>query len=1119
MNTASSALSLHTDVPETHPFVRRVHEATSALDAPRLSPPQRLALLERRVNARVALGELPPAEADARAMLAIAQRTKRAAHEAQALCALALVQSRQERFAQALESAGAAEAAAKRVRSAAEREPLLALALLRLATTPGADPAQALLHLEQAAQRFAALGDDAQHGKALRLLATKRMLEADTPEHRALAEQALALARAGEDRGEESRALQTLHGGDPDLALRLRGQNLALRMALQSGERSLERLALFALATTYSRLGLHRRALRLVRQSVATGERHAPTSALLNAYSLLAFLHSALNQREAFDTLMQAFTALAAEVKAEDGGARAAALAAWSGARADRWLAPREAVALWLRAGQLTQKLDAVAAAWAAPLQLSMLARARLRAGQARAALRDSSAAVEALRSFKGRWGGAVESPAHTWWQHARALRANGRAAEAAAALEAAHESLTQSLAAISDEGLRRTALHAPVSHAELLDAWLAHARAAGLPRERITAHLTGRASLQDSVERLVDTGLRLNEQTTSAALLDFLVEEVAELLGARRVLLVLETVDGPAIAGTQVPESEMADTLLQAITPWLDEARRTRQTALRHGPDGADAIDQRGCLVAPLMAQGHLLGFVYADLEGLFGRLHEGDRDLLATLAAQAAVALANLRTQEGLERQVAERTADLTMAKGQAEQRAAELALINRIQQGIAARLDFRGIVEAVGDALQDIFGSKDLWISWWDHQADTLEQLYAIEHGIRLPQRPARPTPYHHKPLRPLLHQGVGIRLGTRAEQQAAGIPGPQPGTDWCHSTMAAPMRGSQRVLGLLAVENHEREHAYGEAELRLLTTIGATLGTALENARLFDETQRLLKETEARNAELAVINSVQQGMAGSLDFRGIVELVGEKLRSVFGVGNLGINVWDEDAQELVALYAVEHGVRLPVTRFRAEPGTYVHQTIVAQKVFVFGSVEEQLRGGVPVSDGTDRARSILGAPMLAGERMLGFVVIENHERDNAFGDADVRLLTTVASSMAMALDNVRLFDETQAALQRQTASADILRAISQSPTDVMPVVDVIVSTARRLLNCFRTALLRCDGAELVAMRRATADGIAGFDWDRFPLDPQRNFPSRALMLPCAAAPLRLGSTGAE
>jgi hypothetical protein len=113
-------------------------------------------------------------------------------------------------------------------------------------------------------------------------------------------------------------------------------------------------------------------------------------------------------------------------------------------------------------------------------------------------------------------------------------------------------------------------------------------------------------------------------------------------------------------------------------------------------------------------------------------------------------------------------------------------------------------------------------------------------------------------------------------------------------------------------------HWHEHAFTDADLRLLETLAASMSVALDNARLFGGTQRLLKEAEARNAEMPVINSTQRGMAGSLDFHGIVDLVGEQLRSVFGVGDLGIHVWDEGAQEIVALYAVEHGVRLPVRR---------------------------------------------------------------------------------------------------------------------------------------------------------------------------------------------------------
>ena len=57
----------------------------------------------------------------------------------------------------------------------------------------------------------------------------------------------------------------------------------------------------------------------------------------------------------------------------------------------------------------------------------------------------------------------------------------------------------------------------------------------------------------------------------------------------------------------------------------------------------------------------------------------------------------------------------------------------------------------------------------------------------------------------------------------------------------------------------------ENAFSESDVRLLETLANSMSVALENARLFDETTRLLKETEQRTAELAVINSVQEGLA--------------------------------------------------------------------------------------------------------------------------------------------------------------------------------------------------------------------------------------------------------------
>ena len=95
---------------------------------------------------------------------------------------------------------------------------------------------------------------------------------------------------------------------------------------------------------------------------------------------------------------------------------------------------------------------------------------------------------------------------------------------------------------------------------------------------------------------------------------------------------------------------------------------------------------------------------------------------------------------------------------------------------------------------------------------------------------------------------------------------------PGTDQSPvERVCVPIVVGDRRAGHHRMENHEREYAFGESEVRLLTTVASSMGVALQSARLFDETQRLLKETEQRAAEMAVINSIQQGIAAELNFQ--------------------------------------------------------------------------------------------------------------------------------------------------------------------------------------------------------------------------------------------------------
>jgi len=136
-----------------------------------------------------------------------------------------------------------------------------------------------------------------------------------------------------------------------------------------------------------------------------------------------------------------------------------------------------------------------------------------------------------------------------------------------------------------------------------------------------------------------------------------------------------------------------------------------------------------------------------------------------------------------------------------------------------------------------------------------------------------------------------------------------------------------------------------------------------------------------------------------------------------------------------------------------------------------------------------------RANLGVPMLHDGQPIGAITVTRRE-PGAFSAHEVDLLKTFADQAVIAIENVRLFNETKEALEQQTATAEILRVISQSPTDVQPVFDAIVRSASRLCGGEYAIVTRYDGQllHLAAQynpRPGTADETARF----FPQAPRR------------------------
>src|SRR5262249_1786640 len=108
---------------------------------------------------------------------------------------------------------------------------------------------------------------------------------------------------------------------------------------------------------------------------------------------------------------------------------------------------------------------------------------------------------------------------------------------------------------------------------------------------------------------------------------------------------------------------------------------------------------------------------------------------------------------------------------------------------------------------------------------------------------------------------------------------------------------------------------------------------------------------------------------------------------------------------------------------------------------------------------------------------------------------FPDEQVALLQTFADQAVIAIENVRLFNETKEALERQTATSEILRVISSSPTDVQPVFDTIVQTAGRLCHASFGALGLFDGTHITldAHYGISPEDVAMLREQFFPMRP--------------------------
>ncbi|PYR44761.1 MAG: hypothetical protein DMF89_26960 [Acidobacteria bacterium] len=307
----------------------------------------------------------------------------------------------------------------------------------------------------------------------------------------------------------------------------------------------------------------------------------------------------------------------------------------------------------------------------------------------------------------------------------------------------------------------------------------------------------------------------------------------------------------------------------------------------------------------------------------------------------------------------------------------------------------------------------------------------------------------------------------------------------------TTLQVPMLKDGEVIGVLSLWRRTVS-PFSAQHVELLKTFADQAVIAIENVRLFNELQdrnRSLTEahaqvTEALEQQTATAEILGVISSSPTDPRPVFDAIADSAVRLTGAHFGAVMLFDGQTVDLATL----RPPGLPLEReFRSTFPLRGEDLRPLEPVVIGGAIRHVADMQDPSVPELSRLRAqlagyrgLLQIPMITGDRVLGVLGVARRE-PGRFTDSQIALLQTFADQAVIAIENVRLFTElqqknealTQAhaqvseSLKQQTATGEILKVISGSPTDVQPVFNTIVRSAVRLCNGFFGNVLRYDG----------------------------------------------------
>jgi signal transduction histidine kinase len=307
----------------------------------------------------------------------------------------------------------------------------------------------------------------------------------------------------------------------------------------------------------------------------------------------------------------------------------------------------------------------------------------------------------------------------------------------------------------------------------------------------------------------------------------------------------------------------------------------------------------------------------------------------------------------------------------------------------------------------------------------------------------------------------------------------------------SSISAPMLREGEAIGSVTLRRAE-PGAFTARQIALLETFASQAVIAIGNVRLFTELRESLEQQTATTHVLQVINSSPR------DLTPVFEAMLEKAMTLCEADFGFLTVYDGDKFTPAAMRGVPDALAkyFAAGMDQPKPGE-AHARILAGEDVVHNldqKDEDVYRSGNPLRRAVvdlGGARSALVVALRKDGVTRGALTVYRKEV-RPFSDKQIALMQNFAAQAVIAMENARLITELRESLEQQTASTEILRVISQSPTDVQPVLDTVAQAALRFCGASDAVISLRDGDERVSA--AHAGDLPAEVGSRFTLDSQ-------------------------